>query len=77
MSYDRDFYFKNKQERWLLDYSWLDKLNQIVYGQTGVIERSAYCVAIHDELIFVGFAKGVIKIFDRKKEIEIKTLTCR
>lgn len=32
-------------------------------------------MAIHDEIIFVGFAKGIIKMFDRKKEIELKTLT--
>jgi WD40 repeat protein len=77
LSYDRDFYFKNKKERNLLEYTRLDKVNSVVYGSPGKIEQSAYCLTMNEEFLFVGFAKGVIKIFDRRKEVEVKTLTSR
>ena len=49
-----------------------------MYGpNTGIVERQGSCVAIHEDLVFVGFAKGIIKIFDWRKNVELKTLTCK
>ena len=71
LSYDNSVFQNGKPE--LVNYGRLPKITDQAYKQD-TPERQSACIALHDELIFVGYSYGIIKVFDRKRQELIKVL---